>query len=237
MCCGQARRRASPPRPCITVSPLVSMSCITVSPLVSMPSRVRTFRHGNSRRSGAAAPRTTHQAERRWVGSHERWSLHFVVARCAARGRMLRHGRGRRVAWRPGASRCHRISLFFCLRVAHLHRSWCRDVATAAIDGRADGGRGCGLNHPHPGEKGGGDGSSRRRPLNLYGIRYADPRPISRRPEGSSAQQMRTASSTGRRASEDAACAGLGSLSPPPFTEEALTGVDCACTGVNSHPR
>ncbi|KAM3244336.1 hypothetical protein ACQJBY_055961 [Aegilops geniculata] len=30
----------------------------------------------------------------------------------------------------------------------------CRDVVVAAVDGRADGGRGCGLNHPHPGGKG-----------------------------------------------------------------------------------
>ncbi|XP_044351130.1 uncharacterized protein [Triticum aestivum] len=52
----------------------------------------------------------------------------------------------------------------------------CRDVVVAAVDGRADGGRGCSLNHPHPGGKG------RRRvderpPLRPSSVR--NPRPIS----------------------------------------------------------
>jgi hypothetical protein len=55
-----------------------------------------------------------------------------------------------------------------------------RDVAAAAVDGRADGGRTCDLNHPYPGEKGGGVGTSRRRSdLPQSGIECADPRPIS----------------------------------------------------------
>ncbi|VAH95999.1 unnamed protein product [Triticum turgidum subsp. durum] len=56
----------------------------------------------------------------------------------------------------------------------------CRDVVVAAVDGRADGGCGCGLNHRIQGEKGGGEWTSGRRlDLPPSGIESADPRPIS----------------------------------------------------------
>ncbi|XP_044349107.1 uncharacterized protein [Triticum aestivum] len=56
----------------------------------------------------------------------------------------------------------------------------CRDVVVAAVDGRADGGRGVASTIRIQGEKGGGEWTGGRRlDLPPSGIESADPRPIS----------------------------------------------------------
>ena len=104
-----------------------------------------------------------HQKKRRWSrrpppcqGVAERTALRMRVGRLCCRD-----------AWRA---------------VVLLQREerCCRDVVVAAVDGCADGGRGCGLNHRIQGEKGGGEWTSGRRlDLPPSGIESADPRPIS----------------------------------------------------------